>query len=45
MVNNFLIENFIHLTPTPQNVKQLKKLILQLAVQGKLQYRQLKQVT
>lgn len=33
---NFLIENFKHITATPQNVEQLKKLVLQLAVQGKL---------
>jgi type I restriction enzyme S subunit len=33
---DFLIENFKHLTTTPQNVEQLKKLVLQLAVQGKL---------
>lgn len=36
MTNNFLIENFKHLTATPQNVEQLKKLVLQMAVQGKL---------
>lgn len=33
---NFLIENLKHLTTTPQHVEQLKKLVLQLAVQGKL---------
>ncbi len=36
MTNNFLIENFKHLTTTPENVEQLKKLVLQMAVQGKL---------
>jgi type I restriction enzyme S subunit len=33
---DFLIENFKYLTTTTQNVEQLKKLVLQLAVQGKL---------
>jgi type I restriction enzyme S subunit len=33
---NFLIDNFKHLTTTPENVEQLKKLVLQMAVQGKL---------
>src|SRR5690554_4318347 len=32
----FLIDNFKHLTTTPENVEQLKKLVLQMAVQGKL---------
>ena len=36
MTNNFFIENFKHLTTTPENVEQLKKLVLQMAVQGKL---------
>jgi len=36
MINNFLIDNFKHLTTTPENVEQLKKLVLQMAVQGKL---------
>jgi len=36
MINNFLIENFKQLTTTPENVEQLKKLVLQMAVQGKL---------
>jgi type I restriction enzyme S subunit len=36
MTNNFLIENFKHLTSTPENVEQLKKLVLQMAVQGNL---------
>ena len=36
MTNNFLIDNFKHLTTTPENVEQLKKLVLQMAVQGKL---------
>ncbi|HKK82357.1 MAG TPA: hypothetical protein VJ909_08915, partial [Prolixibacteraceae bacterium] len=42
MINNFLIDNFKHLTTTPENVEQLKKLVLQMAVQGKLtaQWRQ-----
>jgi len=33
---DFLIDNFKHLTTTPENVEQLKKLVLQMAVQGKL---------
>lgn len=36
MTNNFLIDNSKHLTTTPENVQQLKKLVLQMAVQGKL---------
>ena len=36
MKNNFLINNFKHLTTTPENVEQLKKLVLQMAVQGNL---------
>ncbi len=36
MTNNFLINIFKHLTITPENVEQLKKLVLQMAVQGKL---------
>lgn len=36
MINNFLIDNFKNLTTTPENVEQLKKLVLQMAVQGKL---------
>lgn len=36
MTNNFLIHNFKQLTTTPENVEQLKKLVLQMAVQGKL---------
>ena len=36
MTNNFLINNFKHLTTSPENVEQLKKLVLQMAVQGKL---------
>lgn len=33
---DILLEHFKYLTTTPQNVEQLKKLVLQLAVQGKL---------
>ncbi len=33
---NFVIDNFKRLTTTPQNIEQLKKLVLQLAIQGKL---------
>ena len=33
---DFLLRNFKHLTTTPENIEQLKKLILQMAVQGKL---------
>ena len=36
MTTNFLINNFKHLTTTPENVEQLKKLVLQMAVQGNL---------
>jgi type I restriction enzyme S subunit len=36
MDNNYIINNFKHLTTTPGNVEQLKKLVLQMAVQGKL---------
>ncbi|MFW6371372.1 MAG: hypothetical protein ACOC10_09235 [Bacteroidota bacterium] len=36
MTNNFFIDNFKHLTTTPENAEQLKKLVLQMAVQGKL---------
>ncbi|RCW28924.1 restriction endonuclease subunit S [Marinilabilia salmonicolor] len=32
----FLTDNFKHLTTTPENVEQLKKLVLQMAVQGRL---------
>ena len=32
----FLLENFKHLATTPENIEQLKKLVLQLAIQGKL---------
>lgn len=32
----FFLENFKQLTTTPENIEQLKKLILQLAIQGKL---------
>jgi type I restriction enzyme, S subunit len=33
---DILLENFKYLTTKPKNVEQLKKLVLQLAVQGKL---------
>jgi len=33
---DFLLKNFKHLTTTPENIEQLKKIILQMAVQGKL---------
>lgn len=33
---DFLLENFKHLTATPKNVQQIKKMVLQLAVQGYL---------
>ncbi len=36
MTNNFLIHNFKSLTTTPENLEQLKKLVLQMAVQGNL---------
>lgn len=33
---DFLLDNFKHLTTTPKNVEQLKKLVLQIAAQGNL---------
>lgn len=33
---DFLLKNFKHLTTTPENIEQLKKIILQMAVHGKL---------
>lgn len=35
MTNYFLFNNFKHLTTTPASMEQLRKMVLQMAVQGK----------